>query len=76
MEKINKDQGIENRHRRLRNVVEQLEEREQQFSSEVVDKFNDLDIQGIEELAKEKHKKQKLKEMLLRFLDYYQNKKW
>jgi len=76
MEKIKRRQGLEARYERLRKVIKRLEKREQQFEAEVLFKFDTLDITGIEQLAKERQKNHNLREMLQRFLDYYEHKQW
>ncbi|OEH85177.1 hypothetical protein BHU72_06085 [Desulfuribacillus stibiiarsenatis] len=77
MEKIIKqEKGLENRYHRLRNVIKKLEHREEQFETEVLAKFDTLDLQGIEDLAVEKIRVQTLREQLMRFLERYEHKKW
>ncbi len=76
MEKINADQNLQMRYQRLRNVIERLNSRERQYSQAVLEKFEDLDIEGIELLAKRRQRDQRLRERLQWFLDSYEHKNW
>lgn len=76
MEKINADRNLQMRYQRLRNVIERLNSRERQYSQAVLEKFEDLDIEGIELLAKRRQRDQRLRERLQWFLDSYEHKNW
>lgn len=76
MEKINADRNLQMRYQRLRKVIERLNSRERQYSQAVLEKFEDLDIEGIELLAKRRQRDQRLRERLQWFLDSYEHKNW
>ncbi|OEF97038.1 hypothetical protein [Desulfuribacillus alkaliarsenatis] len=59
---------------RLRKVVEKLKDRELTYELDVLNRFDILDMEGIEKLSRERQLKQELRKQLELFIAKYEHK--